>query len=255
MVLLTVCNKEYSIFLKLFLYSLVKTCNMSNIKNIFIVDCGIPDDIKKSILSNSIYQNKIVFISEKNISNDKTHTDNWREIISKKLKYLRALIDEHEMVLLIDVDVMFLNDITKIQLFDNHDFLLCGQPGFVNGDGFYLDLIGCFCLFKQSEASKDFIQTWIDNCKSFQILKFKHVETPALCRTAKMLDKWKRKKSYGIADQDVLCATKLNEKSYTLHFRSNGSGEIVNNDRILSIIDDKMIQHILGRSLNDIQLV
>jgi len=248
----TTANKSYYPFLDIFTSSVLENCK--NLDRIYIADSGL-GSYRKFISD----KEKISFIDTDCLDEySGVHSEGWVKATQMKTKTLNNLfhfIDFDHSVIMIDSDVCLLKDIESI-IDTEYDIQVTTMKGggHTRSDGIFISEIASFVIFNDMQKCKRFVKRWIKQMQEFVENKtsFPH-ETPALNLTLKNnVDNLK----IGYLDELEVCAdSELNDNTYTVHFKSNGSTKdnaVVNFERrIMSVKNNTNYDLNLDKYLNE----
>ena len=216
----TTANKSYYPFLDVFTSSVVKNCK--NVDRIYVADSGLGEYRKP------ISQKEKVTIIDTDCSDEYSgvHSEGWVKATQMKTQSLNKLfhmIDFDHPVVMIDSDVCVLKDIEPI-INPKIDIQVTTMKtgGHTRADGIFISEIASFVVFNNPQKSKIFVQKWINKMKEFgeNGTPFPH-ETPAMNITLREDENFT---TIGYLKELEVCAdSELNDDTYTVHFKSNGS--------------------------------
>ena len=170
--ILTVVSEQYQKFAKVFLESALDKLFMDKIEEICILNTGLSDE---SISDLKNLSDKIRFVNyDKKINSNEAWDSGWQENVLLKTTFVRNYLVENNITsFMIDVDSMFLNDVSDI-LDLEEDIILCDRSDVWGG----MPYIASFVGFLNVEKSIQFLGGWIDTMKN--TTNFATKETPAL---------------------------------------------------------------------------
>jgi len=226
--ILSVANKQYTKFAYVFIQSAIKHLNLDNVHEICILETGM-DSADISYLTN--LHPKIKFINGAKVSSSKAWDDGWQENVLLKTNFAKEYISNKSIpACMIDIDCMFVQDISSIITADKHDgIVLCDRSEIWGG----MPYIASFVGFVNIEQSLNFINDWIlciDNIKGFRTK-----ETPALNEIIRSASE---KYDFYAASHDIVglyVKDKFNSNSCILHFKGGGDSENIPMDEAVQV--------------------
>ena len=214
----TVCNREYSPFLGLFLCSLYDNVDLQPVQNIIVVDFGIESNIKE-YLSKTFP--KILFIdSNEKVGSNAIHDAGWSKVTYSKVPYLRDSCENTQLpTLMVDVDSVFVGNITQRVQGYSGDFVVCDR----DRDGFS-KYIGSYFMVLDPQKSTEFLSRWE---KETNTGKEKHKESPALSRLVLNNSEYNFIEEPEEIVSNFSFSQALNSSAYIMHLKSDAGLETV----------------------------
>ena len=224
--IVSVVNKEYEKFAKVFLKSAIEKINLENIAEICILNTGLPDEVAKELYSLS---DKIRIVKHtENINSNSSWDEGWQKNVLLKTKFVKNYIEtEKRPTFMIDIDCMFIGDISALTTFDL-DVVLCDRSDLWGG----MPYIASFVGFLNVKKSIEFLDEWILEMKN--INGFETRETPALNVMARKGDKYK----IGALSHKVIGLyheNSLSEETRIVHFKGGGESQKRTKDEAIMI--------------------
>lgn len=247
----TTANKSYYPFLDIFTSSVLENCK--NLDRIYIADSGLGS--YRKFISN---KGKISFMDTDCLDEySGVHSEGWVKATQMKTKSLNTLlhkIDFDHPVIMIDSDVCVLKDIESI-IDTEYDIQVTTMKGggHTRSDGIFISEIASFVIFNNVQKSKVFVQKWINRMKEFGTngTPFPH-ETPAM--NTVLRESSDLKIEY-LKELEVCADSELDNNTYAVHFKSNGSTKdnaVVNFERrIMSVKNNTNFDLNLDKYLNE----
>ena len=214
--ILTVANKDYIKFLKVFVGSCQKNC--TNLDELYVADIGLGSTKKQF--------NDVTFIeTSKSVSTGRIHSAGWASVTKQKTKILLDSLDHIEgPIILIDNDVCVLKDFSPL-INPEFDIQISKvlNPTTREDLKVRLEYVASFIVLNNPQKCKEFVKHWIGEINNFEKTKrIRPHETPALNKTIKHFANSDLK--IGGIPEDLSCSVKnFDENSYSAHFRSAGS--------------------------------
>ena len=224
--IVSVVNKEYEKFARVFLKSAIEKINLENILEICILNTGLSDKVVEEL---SLLSDKIRIIKHtENINSDSSWDDGWQKNVLLKTEFVKNYIKENKLpTFMVDIDSMFLNDIFEINNFDV-DVVLCDRSDLWGGMPFIASFVG----FLNVDKSLQFLNEWITEMKN--ISGFETKETPALNIMARKGEHYKigrlSHKVIGLYHENS-----LNEETRIVHFKGGGDSQKKTKDEAVMI--------------------
>lgn len=216
--LVSVCNKQYTPFLRVFLGSAMNILNGEQLNKIYILDTGVEEDVKdfyKSI-------DKIEFISsESSVESNKPWDDGWQKNVLMKTQFAKNILKKDNLpTMMVDVDSMFIQEISDLLDHDG-EVMVCNRVSFSPN----FPLIASYVGFFDVEKGISFLDLWMDDMK----LPTQHstVETPSLNNIVRENNKTNYFKML-YADFKAIGLyreTHLIDETKILHFKGGGFSE------------------------------
>lgn len=174
--IITVCNEEYSSFIKLFANSLFELVDNEYINKIIVFDTGLSGETKDYLSCFPRFEIKQTEIKTNSL---KIHDEGWRQNTYSKTKFLLDTLKQELIpTIMIDSDCIFLENFEDLLDYEK-DFSVCSR----NRKGFS-KYIGSFFAALNVNKSIDFLEKWIENIDFLQqTTELKHCESPALVKT------------------------------------------------------------------------
>ena len=214
--IVSVVNKEYEKFLRVFLKSALEKLSLENIKEICILNTGVSEEVVSELKK---LNGKIKIIKHDEII-DSSHSwdEGWQKNVLLKTKFVRNYISENKIpTFMIDIDSMFLNDTSDILNFEV-DVVLCDRSDIWGGMPFIASFVG----FLNVDKSIEFLDDWILEMKN--ISGFETKETPALNVMARKGDKYKigslSHRTIGLYHENS-----LSDETLIVHFKGGGESQ------------------------------
>mgnify|MGYP001277958167 CR=1 FL=1 len=224
--IVSVVNKEYEKFAKVFLKSAIEKINLENIAEICILNTGLPDEVAKELYSLS---DKIRIVKHtENINSNSSWDEGWQKNVLLKKKFVKNYIEtEKRPTFMIDIDCMFIGDISALTTFDL-DVVLCDRSDLWGG----MPYIASFVGFLNVEKSIKFLEEWISEMNT--ISGFETKETPALNVMSQKNEKYKMAglshKIIGLYHEEC-----LSDETRILHFKGGGESQKKTKDEAIMI--------------------
>jgi hypothetical protein len=170
-------TRDYFIFSKILIHSLVQNFPNEKIKKIVINNIGLSQS-QLSWLENSFERIEFIETTKETIETEfKIHTAEWQEAVSQKTIGLHQICEEKNYpILMLDCDMYVVKDFSN-EIFEECDIQVCKRPPLSTGTGYVLNYIGCWFLV-HTPLGKEFVESWI---RTIPHMKGGHKETPALC--------------------------------------------------------------------------
>lgn len=224
--IVSVVNKEYEKFARVFLKSAIEKLYLENIAEICILNTGLSDEIAEELYS---LNDKIRIVKHtENIDSESSWDEGWQKNVLLKTKFVKNYIEENKIpTFMIDIDSMFLNDLNEINKFDL-DVILCDRSDVWAGMPFIASFVG----FLNINKSIQFLNEWIEEMKN--ISGFETRETPALNIMARKIDKYKiGKLSHKVIG--LYHEHSLDENTRIVHFKGGGESQKKSKDEAVMI--------------------
>jgi hypothetical protein len=152
---MVVLNSSYFNFGKVFINSLYKNINLSNLNKLYIVDIGLTDDDKDFF--NNYDKVKIYDTELKTDFNDGgTWGKGWQISVGAKTIMFKHILEQTDLPLvMIDGDCIFVKDFEEL-IDDNYDIQACKRSNHS------VPYLASFVIAQNNTKSIDFINSWID---------------------------------------------------------------------------------------------
>ena len=224
--IVSVVNGGYEKFAKVFLRCAIEKLNLEMIHEICILDTGLKNDIVEE-LSNLNPKIKIIKHNE-SISSNSSWDDGWQKNVLLKTEFIKKYIEENSIpTFMIDIDSMFLGDISMVNDFDL-DVILCDRSDVWGG----MPFIASFVAFLNIDKSIDFLNDWILEMKN--IVGFETKETPALNAMARKNQQYKigslSHKVIGLYHEES-----INDDTRIVHFKGGGESQKKTKDEAIMV--------------------
>jgi len=224
--IVSVVNKEYEKFAKVFLKSAIEKINLENIVEICILNTGLSDEVAKELY---LLNDKIRIVKHtESINSESSWDEGWQKNVLLKTEFVKHYIKENKIpTFMIDIDSMFLNDLADINKFDL-DVVLCDRSDIWGGMPFIASFVG----FLNVDNALQFLDEWIEEMKN--ISGFETRETPALNVMARKVEKYKigslSHKLIGLYHENS-----LDENTRIVHFKGGGDSQKKTKDEAVMI--------------------
>jgi len=214
--IISVVNKQYRKFAYVFIKSALEKLTLDKVHEICILDTGLSEHDRTQLSS---LHSKVKLIKHGDeISSDTAWDKGWQDNVLHKTKFAYDYIKENKIpTCMIDIDSMFINDISDIMEHDG-EIILCDRSDKWSGMPFIASFVG----FLNVNQSLNFINEWRNTMNV--TTEFQTKETPALNTMARTNTKY-----------DLLGASHtivglysnnlLNDQARILHFKGDVRSE------------------------------
>tara|TARA_B100000575_G_C23139528_1_gene662809 strand:- start:2822 stop:3571 length:750 start_codon:yes stop_codon:yes gene_type:complete len=216
--LVSVCNKQYTPFLKVFLGSALNILDSEKLNKIYILDTGV-EKKTKDFFSSIDY---IEFIDSKStFESEKPWDDGWKKNVLMKTQFTKDILKKDNLpTMMVDIDSMFIQEISDLMEHEC-DIMVCNRASFSPN----FPIIASYVGFFDVEKGISFLDLWMDDMK----LPTQHstVETPSLNNIVRKNDKTNYFKMM-YTDFSVVGLyryTHIHDQTKILHFKGGGFSE------------------------------
>ena len=216
----TVMNSAYFYFGKIFIDSLFKNIDVSNISNIFIADTGLNKEHKNYLSS---FEKVLLVDTKYNIQESMLWDKNWLDNVKSKTETLYNLLLMYEPpIVMIDVDSMFVRNFEEFLDF-NYDVQVAKRDSKsnVNVENHPVPYIGSFVSINNNQGGKLFLRDWIDRIDTIPTIPKESRALSQICV--------EKKPFYKIGDLLVREISSYADRKYLeefdtriVHFKSRG---------------------------------
>lgn len=217
--ILTIANRDYIEFLKIFINSIQKNC--TNLNQLYVADIGLGS-------TRDQFPDVKFIETGQSYSTGRIHSTGWASVTKQKTRILLESFSHiKEPIILLDNDVCVLKDFSP--LIDTQFDIQVSKvknPYKREDINTTLEYIASFVVINNPEKCKPFVKHWIGEINKFEKDRSNRPhETPALNKTIKHFAD--SDLNIGSIPDDLSCSVhNLDRNSYSAHFRS-GPGRTV----------------------------
>tara|TARA_Y100001963_G_C6712680_1_gene415069 strand:- start:473 stop:1189 length:717 start_codon:yes stop_codon:yes gene_type:complete len=238
---MVVLNSSYFNFGKVFINSLFKNVNLSNLNKLYIVDIGLTDDDKDFF--NSYDKVEIYDTELKTDFNDGgTWGIGWQTSVGAKTIMFKHILEQTDLPLvMIDGDCIFVKDFEEL-IDENYDIQACkrGNPS--------VPYLASFVIAQNNSKSIDFISSWIDIMSNKPLSAPR--ESPSLGEAVNLVGD---KLNFGSIDrikvsthnEDELC-----DDTYIIHLKGASLSRDITERELKSLISNTHFSNLIEEYMN-----
>ena len=238
---MVVLNSSYFNFGKVFINSLYKNVNLSNLNKLYIVDIGLTDDDKDFF--NNYDKVKIYDTELKTDFNDGgTWGKGWQTSVGAKTIMFKHILEQTDLPLvMIDGDCIFVKDFEEL-IDDNYDIQVCKRS---NPSVPYL---ASFVIAQNNTKSIDFINTWIDIMSNKPLSAPR--ESPSLGEAVNLVGD---KLNFGLIDRIKVSTHNENEfcdDTYIIHLKGASLSRDITERELKSLVGNTHFSNLIEEYMN-----
>ncbi len=204
---ITVANSSYTIFLELFIESLLDIVNQCLIEHVYIFNTGL-DEATRQRLS---CVDKIIFMpTNVNSQMKNLHDSGWQASTYFKTSALQQILNSTSVpTILLDCDTIILRDFAYL-LRGDYDVGVCKTD-----QSKITQYLGAFFIANNTAKARVFVKRWTNEMKTLNDLP---KESPALVNTVRNSSGFKIREFY----ESQICSLSPNENAHIYHLKSGG---------------------------------
>jgi hypothetical protein len=217
--LITVANKAYYPFLRLFIESLFRNTDTKNLGTLLVVNAGGLQEYK-----GSIERDKVLLIGDDHEEPfGGVHSQSWINVIKLKTKSVLDNLDRFDghSLIMIDCDVFVVRDFHDVVDYKfDIQFTTMKSGRQINAAGIPIKEIACFTVFNNIPMSVLFVRDWIAKIDELSKTVIPPYETPAMNM---IIAENRHQLLFGYLNESEVCADMCYyPDTRIVHLKSNG---------------------------------